>query len=146
MDSAVEIEPLVSLISQFKSLKKTRELRTLELHRLRSNLLTSLNTTAVELQRLRDRVSGAIVQIQEVLNQATEEMESRLQVSPSQEVEQKIQIRLGDLLRKYDFLYVPRAALKSAVERIVSTIRCSVFLPKRKSSQANRIPRIWLKI
>jgi GTPase SAR1 family protein len=127
LDSAVEIEPLVSLISQFKSLKKTRELRTLELHRLRSNLLTSLNTTAVELQRLRDRVSGAIVQIQEVLNQATEEMESRLQVSPSQEVEQKIQIRLGELLRKYDFLYVPRAALKSAVERIVSTIRCSVF-------------------
>jgi hypothetical protein len=96
-------------------------------------VLKSINATATELQLLRDRVANAIVQIQDALTQGTEEMDSRLQVSPSHEVEQKIQIRLGDILRKYDVLYVPRAALRSAVEKIVSTVRSSVFFSQRES-------------
>jgi GTPase SAR1 family protein len=133
LDSGAQIEPLVSLISRFKSSDETSKLRTIELYRLRSSLMQSINATATELQLLRDRVANAIVQIQDALTQGTEEMESRLQVSPSHEVEQKIQIRLGDILRKYDVLYVPRAALRSAVEKIVSTVRSSVFFSQRES-------------
>ena len=133
LDSIAQIEPLVSLFSRFKSSDETSKLRTIELHRLRSSLLKSINANATELQLLRDRVANAIVQIQDALTQVTEEMESRLQVSPSHEVEQKIQIRLGDILRKYDVLYVPRAALRSAVEKIVSTVRSSIFSSRMES-------------
>ena len=133
LDSIAQIEPLVSLFSRFKSSDETSKLRTIELHRLRSSLLKSINANATELQLLRDRVANAIVQIQDALTQVTEEMESRLQVSPSHEVEQKIQIRLGDILRKYDILYVPRAALRSAVEKIVSTVRSSIFSSRMES-------------
>jgi GTPase SAR1 family protein len=133
LDSSAQIEPLVSLFSRFKSSDETSKLRTIEFHRLRSSLIQSIKATETELQLLRDRVANAIVQIQDALTQVTEEMEARLQVSPSHEVEQKIQIRLGDILRKYDILYVPRAALRSAVEKIVSTVRSSIFSSRMES-------------
>ncbi|MFH0957697.1 MAG: hypothetical protein V1897_03250, partial [Pseudomonadota bacterium] len=137
LDDSAQIESLKSMFSGFKSSEEKEKKRAAELYRLKSNLLMSLDETAIELQRLQDRIDNAIAQIHDTSIQVIEEMEARLQVSPSLEVEQQIQIRLSDLLRKYDVLYVPRAALRSAVDRIISTVRSSVF-PSQTEGQAKQ--------
>lgn len=116
------IDQLSGLFQRFQAVEEVRKLRVSECERLKSNTLNSVETTAELLQELRDRIQIIVEHIDAALNESLEEMETKLDVSASREVEEKIQARLENLLRKYDILYTPRAALRNAVQKIVATI------------------------
>jgi len=118
-----QVQPICNLFQRFQSIEEVKKLRCEEYSRLRSKALESVETTIESIQGLQARVQRVIRDINSALERVIEGIELRLDVSGSKDIEEKIQARLENLLRKYDILYAPRTALRGAFRKIFSTIR-----------------------
>ena len=79
-----------------------------------------------QLMTLRLRVRKVIHSVETIATKIIEEVESQLDLSGSKDVEERIQVRLENLLRKYDILYAPRSAVRMALGKVYTTIRSTI--------------------
>lgn len=85
------------------------------------NLLNSLDG---ELARIA-KING---KIERLVQTVCSDMEGRLGVVVSGDIEDQIRRRLAELLRKYDILFVPRMLVKNAIKKVLESV-WGVFSP-----------------
>lgn len=74
------------------------------------------------------RIDDVNEKIGKILQSVSREMEERLDIVVSRDVEEQIRGRLGQLLRKYDILFVPRMMVKNTLRKVFHSV-ASVFSP-----------------
>ncbi|MGO9738210.1 MAG: hypothetical protein ACLPVO_12360 [Desulfomonilaceae bacterium] len=120
------ITHFLNVLEKFESIDEVFMLRNAENTRLRSITLENLETTIDSINNFQARVRKVIHSVETIAENVIEEIESQLDVSGSKDVEERIQVRLENLLRKYDILYAPRSVVRMAFRKMFTTIRRAI--------------------
>ena len=120
------ITHFLNMLEKFESIDEVSRLRNAEHTRLRSVTLENLETTIDSINDLELRVRKVIHSVETIARKIIEEVENQLDLSGSKDVEERIQVRLENLLRKYDILYAPRSAVRMALGKVYTTIRSTI--------------------
>ncbi|MGA8830657.1 MAG: hypothetical protein WB554_03560, partial [Desulfomonilaceae bacterium] len=120
------ITNFLNLLKKFESIDEVSRLRNAEDTRLRSITLENLETTIDSINDFQARVLKVVHSVENTATSIIEEVEGQLDLSGSKDVEERIQVRLENLLRKYDILYAPRSAVRMALRKVFTTIRRAV--------------------
>jgi hypothetical protein len=120
------ITHFLNVLEKFESIDEVFRLRNAEHTRLRSITLKNLETTIDSINNFQARVRKVIHCVETAAEKVIEEVESQLDVSGSKDVEERIQVRLENLLRKYDILYAPRSAVRMAFRKVFTAIRSAI--------------------
>ncbi|MHB8203794.1 MAG: GTPase [Desulfomonilaceae bacterium] len=120
------ITHFLNVLEKFESIDEVFRLRNAEHTRLRSITLENLETTIDSINNFQARVRKVIHCVETAAEKVIEEVESQLDVSGSKDVEERIQVRLENLLRKYDILYAPRSAVRMAFRKVFTAIRSAI--------------------
>jgi len=99
-----------------------KELRSSELTMLAHNTVGALEDLAKALDAEWDRLSSVNRSIDAILNSVAAGMEAGLDDVLTEDLQDRIRIRLQELLRKYDFLFMPRMMLRNAIRGLFRTI------------------------
>ncbi len=120
------ISHFLNLFKRFESIDEVSRLKTAEYDRLRAITLDSIETTLHSINDFQLRVQKIVESIETDAQRIMEDVENQFDVSGSKEVEERIQVRLENLLRKYDILYAPRSAVRMAFRKAFTTLRSAV--------------------
>ena len=143
LENPTDRESLISLLPNFRCEEYLIQLRKAEKDRLRVQTIQSLDLILATAQGLTERVDIVVGRVNTALEEVSREMELRLNLSTPRDIEQKIQARLERLLRKYDVLYGPRAAIKGVVKNLAGALGRGLFpswADSDSSSLHDRIP------
>jgi GTPase SAR1 family protein len=120
------ITHFLNMLEKFESIDEVSRVRNAEHTRLRSVTLENLETTIDSINDLELRVRKVIHSVETIARKIIEEVENQLDLSGTKDVEERIQVRLENLLRKYDILYAPRSAVRMALGKVYTTIRSTI--------------------
>lgn len=115
------------------------EIKSRERSKLKARVASSLKELE-ELMRLRiERIENVNIAIDRIRRSTSDEMERRLDVVVSSEMETRIRGRLQDLLRKYDILFVPRMFIRNTLRKAFRSISHIINFgePARKPETEN---------
>jgi energy-coupling factor transporter ATP-binding protein EcfA2 len=121
-DSAVEFIPGLADLPEFSELyaiaggaTEGRRIRIEEMERLRRETLRRVESLGRAAQGEMERVNALNNKVRRILERVTRDMETKLDGVISEDVQTRVQGRLGQLLKKYDIFFVPRAWVRKAV-------------------------------
>jgi len=115
-------EEFSRLFRSEKTAQQGERIRTRELSILREQTASGLEELEEMVDAQAKRIAALNERIKVFQADAGREMELRLDIIVTRDVEAHIQQRLSQLLRKYDILYVPRMMVRSAVKKIFHTV------------------------
>jgi len=101
---------------------RCQDIRAEEMVRLASNTSRGLRQLEEALQSETERVGSVNSRIDKILQSAAGEMGNRLDAVMSRDLEARIRERLQDLLRKYDFLFVPRMWVRNTLRKALLAV------------------------
>lgn len=110
------------------------ELRNAELSILARNTFEALEDFRGSLIAERDRISFVKASIDAIASSVAAEMEARLDAVLTEDIQDRVRSRLQELLRKYDFLFVPRMKLRNAIRDMFHAISGILATGEQKDS------------